>query len=1083
MSRTTGFITHSYRSIAGLALVAVLALGLFLVGSTLQAHASGSEPLLPNLVADPPDNVSFETSQTNGGLSGTKVTPELLLRFNGYIHNIGPGALDIRGSREAPKVSKATTEAVEHAREKEEGLPQKTEEELAVPAMKVSQRLFTTNAGSPSKSEEYLERPHEEASSGAEMFYVNADGHHHWHLQRVAKYSLWNAAKTAEVAPAQKVGFCLDDSEHVEAGVGPSTPVYADSVPPYRDFCQQYRPNATGVYEGISPGWRDRYTSDLGFQWVDASNVLPGEYWLREDVNPTGVVKEVAGENTPAYATSPTIVSGFDALAQAASTHTGVPATLTLASKAWSDSATPKYTIVSSPSHGTLSAVAGNQVTYTPTAGYTGPDSFTFAASDPNSEFPRSPAVATTSIEVASGAGPTKGLLAGDATATYGVGDQTTAGREEAFQFTAKSSGTVEELEFRTDATANTGVTGVVLGIFAESGGKPGEVLGRATVSGEPAKSSWIKATGLSTPVVGGTTYWLVALPLGASGAKLFYGVAAASGGTGNAESTAGGLGTLTAESSWVTYNQGPVGFQAIGSTTQAKPTVTIEGAPAKMTAGTSVQLTAHVTNDSPTVTWKAGAGSITTAGLYSAPSEPPAGGKAVVTATTSLGAQAQVSIEIVAASPIKGLLAGDATASYAVGDQTTVGREEAFQFTAKSSGTVEELEFRTDATANPGVTGVVLGIFSESAGKPGEVLGRATVSGEPAKSSWIKATGLSTSVVSGTTYWLVVLPLGTSGAKLFYDVAANSGGTGNVESTAGGLGTLTAESSWVTYNQGPIGFQALGSTSGAAPALASPVLQADIPTSPVSTAAASTALTARTLLAPASAQSVQPQASVMLEGAPSSMIAGTSVQLSALLAHAGSGVTWRVSAGSITPRGLYKAPSHAPPGGAVVLSAIGSRGARDERRIKVEPVASPQSAPAAPLSEQVSSSSSAISGGSSSIAPALGESQAELVDGKLVITTRVARAGRARISAYLGKQRLGTCVVQTPGNRSFTCRLDLGGASPKASISVRATLRVGRRIFRGGRGAGPIPDMAMPVSQFFCTPSGRPVKLPTAFG
>src|ERR1700727_1899137 len=147
MSRTTGFIAHLYRPLAGLALVAVLALGLFLAGSTLQAHASGSEPLLPNLVANPPDNVSFETRQTDGGVSGTKVTPELLLRFNGYIHNVGPGALDFRGSREAPKVSKKTTEEVEHAREKEEGLPQKTEEELASPPMKVFQRLFTTNAG------------------------------------------------------------------------------------------------------------------------------------------------------------------------------------------------------------------------------------------------------------------------------------------------------------------------------------------------------------------------------------------------------------------------------------------------------------------------------------------------------------------------------------------------------------------------------------------------------------------------------------------------------------------------------------------------------------------------------------------------------------------------------------------------------------------------------------------------------------------------------------------------------------------------------------------------------------------------
>jgi hypothetical protein len=394
--------------VSGLVLVAAVVLGLFFVspiGPLLQAHAAGSEPLLPNLVADPPDNVSFETSQTDGGLSGEKVTPELLLRFNGYVHNVGPGALDFRGERNAPKVSKATEEEVERHREKEEGLPQKTEEELASPPMNVSQRLFTTKVG---EEETNIERAHLEAASAAEMFYVNADGHHHWHLQRVAKYSLWNAAKTAEVAPAQKVGFCLEDSEHVEPSVGPSKSVYADNVAPFRDFCQQYRPNATGVYEGISPGWRDRYTSDLGFQWVDASNVLPGEYWLREDVNPTGVIKEVAGENTPSYATSPTIVPGFDAQAQATGTEPSEPITITLTSKTWNDLATPKYTIVSAPQHGTL--VAGNhnnQEIYTPQAGYQGADTFTFAAADPNSEFPRGPAVATVAIQVGSGETPT----------------------------------------------------------------------------------------------------------------------------------------------------------------------------------------------------------------------------------------------------------------------------------------------------------------------------------------------------------------------------------------------------------------------------------------------------------------------------------------------------------------------------------------------------------------------------------------------------------------------------------------------------------------------------------------------------
>src|SRR5207244_2826510 len=180
--------------------------------------------------------------------------------------------------------------------------------------------------------------------------------------------------------------------------------------------------------------------------------------------------------------------------------------------------------------------------------------------------------------------------------------------------------------------------------------------------------------------------------------------VAAAVGaGTGDLESTASGLGTLTAESSWESYNQGPVGFQALGSAGSAQPSVTIEGAPASMTAGTSVQLTAHVVNDSPTVTWKASAGSITTGGLYTAPSEPPPGGSALITATTSKGAQATVSIEVLAAGS-KVLLAGDATSTYSVSDQTEAGREEAFQFTAKSTGTIEELQLRTNATANTGI-------------------------------------------------------------------------------------------------------------------------------------------------------------------------------------------------------------------------------------------------------------------------------------------------------------------------------------------------------------------------------------------
>ena len=216
-------MTVSQRRMRGLRAVvaaSLLAALLLALGASAGVSAASGATLLPNLVADPPDTQSIATDTSTG-------TPRLLLRFNGYIHNKGPGAVDFRGSREAPKVSQKTTEEVEKAREKEQSLPQKTEEELAVPPMKTFQRLFTTTA-----EEKNIERAHVDETSAGELIYTAADGHHHWHLQKIARYSLWNAGKTAEVAPAQKVGFCLDDSQHVETSIGPSSAVYADAVRP-----------------------------------------------------------------------------------------------------------------------------------------------------------------------------------------------------------------------------------------------------------------------------------------------------------------------------------------------------------------------------------------------------------------------------------------------------------------------------------------------------------------------------------------------------------------------------------------------------------------------------------------------------------------------------------------------------------------------------------------------------------------------------------------------------------------------------------------------------------------------------------
>jgi hypothetical protein len=353
--------------------LATIAIGICLaLATTLRdARASSPTPLLPDVVADAPDNISLGVSEETP--TGESAPAELLLRFNGYVHNIGPGALDFRGSRGTPDPA-----------------------EPASPPMKVFQRVYNSDGS------------YDEDPSKAQMVYVNADGHHHWHLQHVAYYSLWNAQKSAEVAPAQKVGFCLEDSERIEA-TGPPEPVYTDSEDsPFgsREFCRQYQPEATSVFEGISEGWRDLYRSNLAFQWVDVSDVLPGEYWLRAEADPEHLIQQTGGEKPPAYAEHSTIVPGFDAQAQSRSVEIEHSLTITLSSQKWEGaeadekpSPTPSYAIVNPPTHGTLGAIAFNRVIYTPAKGYGGPDSFTFAARDPNSSFPENPATATVSID------------------------------------------------------------------------------------------------------------------------------------------------------------------------------------------------------------------------------------------------------------------------------------------------------------------------------------------------------------------------------------------------------------------------------------------------------------------------------------------------------------------------------------------------------------------------------------------------------------------------------------------------------------------------------------------------------------
>jgi hypothetical protein len=200
------------------------------------------------------------------------------------------------------------------------------------------------------------------------------------------------------------VGFCLADHQRVNRRIGPRSPVYNDAHG--RAFCQKYHPDALSVWEGVSAGWRDLYERKLTLQWVDVSDVQPGVYWLREDVDPHHIVTEAGPRNRPAYAASPTTVPGYDAQGIAVgSMAPSKPKAIILQARRYGPTGPALFRISTPPAHGTLNVNVGAllkhaTVIYRPTRGYHGPDRFTYSAQDAASSYPRVHCQATVSMYI-----------------------------------------------------------------------------------------------------------------------------------------------------------------------------------------------------------------------------------------------------------------------------------------------------------------------------------------------------------------------------------------------------------------------------------------------------------------------------------------------------------------------------------------------------------------------------------------------------------------------------------------------------------------------------------------------------------
>ncbi|KAM7369064.1 hypothetical protein PAMP_013363 [Pampus punctatissimus] len=97
--------------------------------------------------------------------------------------------------------------------------------------------------------------------------------HHHYHsMDEFSHYDLLDATTQHSVAEGHKASFCLEDTS--------CDPGY------YRRFA------CTAHTQGLSPGCYDTYSAEIDCQWIDITDVKPGNYILKVSVNPSYQVPE-----------------------------------------------------------------------------------------------------------------------------------------------------------------------------------------------------------------------------------------------------------------------------------------------------------------------------------------------------------------------------------------------------------------------------------------------------------------------------------------------------------------------------------------------------------------------------------------------------------------------------------------------------------------------------------------------------------------------------------------------------------------------------------------------------------------------
>jgi hypothetical protein len=121
--------------------------------------------------------------------------------------------------------------------------------------------------------------------------FVFSQCHNHFHFETFARYELRQRGGTMPIKLGQKRSFCIEDLR-----ADPEAP-FTRSCANDAD-CEGHGQCANGVcqyncnYQGIQPGRGDIYESNLDCQWIDTTDVAPGEYDLWVFVNTAGLLPD-----------------------------------------------------------------------------------------------------------------------------------------------------------------------------------------------------------------------------------------------------------------------------------------------------------------------------------------------------------------------------------------------------------------------------------------------------------------------------------------------------------------------------------------------------------------------------------------------------------------------------------------------------------------------------------------------------------------------------------------------------------------------------------------------------------------------